>query len=272
MCEVDGRKVVVTAGDFTVRGGSGGGTHGGLGEELSASERALEWRLPYVRLLDAAGGSVRSFEDLGRTYLPDGNSFTYPEIELMNVVPCVSAVMGAAAGIGALHTNLAHWNVMVAGTQVFPGGPPVVKAALGIDITKEELGGPQVHTQVSGVVDNLAAHRARGDRDDPRLPVVPADERRRAGAEARAVRPGRPRPGRAARARPEGSATDPRRPPADRAGRRRGLVLRDRAALRPGPDHRVGAHRGPSRGDHGQRPAPPRRGDRRRRRARRRPG
>ena len=40
-------------------------------------ERALEWRLPYVRLLDAAGGSVRSFEDLGRTYLPDGNSFTH---------------------------------------------------------------------------------------------------------------------------------------------------------------------------------------------------
>ena len=75
---VDGRKVVVTAGDFTVRGGSGGGAHGGLGEELSAAERALEWRLPYVRLLDAAGGSVRSFEEIGRTYLPDGNSFTYP--------------------------------------------------------------------------------------------------------------------------------------------------------------------------------------------------
>ena len=100
---------------------------------------------------------MRSFEEIGRTYLPDGNSFTYPEIELLNVVPCVSAVMGAAAGIGALHTNLAHWNVMVAGTQVFPGGPPVVKAALGIEITKEELGGPQIHTQVSGVVDNLAA-------------------------------------------------------------------------------------------------------------------
>jgi methylmalonyl-CoA decarboxylase subunit alpha len=100
---------------------------------------------------------VHSFEDLGRTYLPDGNSFTYPQIELMNVVPVVSAVLGAAAGIGALHTSLAHWNVMVAGTQVFPGGPPVGKAALGLDITKEELGGPQIHTQVSGVVDNLAA-------------------------------------------------------------------------------------------------------------------
>jgi len=157
MCLVDGRKIVVTAGDFTVRGGSGGGDHGGLGQEPSASQRALEWRIPYVRLLDAAGGSVRSFEEIGRTYLPDGNSFTYPEILLMNTVPVVSAVLGAAAGIGALHTNLAHWNVMVEGTQVFPGGPPVVKAALGLDITKEELGGPQVHTIVSGVVDNYAA-------------------------------------------------------------------------------------------------------------------
>src|SRR5438067_12561182 len=52
MCLVDGRKVVVTAGDFTVRGGSSEGHHGGLGTELSAAERALEWQLPYIRLLD----------------------------------------------------------------------------------------------------------------------------------------------------------------------------------------------------------------------------
>src|SRR4051794_33971169 len=160
MCRIDGRKVVVTAGDFTVRGGSGSGSHGGLGEELSASQRALEWRLPYVRLLDAAGGSVRSFEEIGRTYLPDANSFSHTDVSLLNAVPVVSAVMGAAAGIGALHTNLAHWNVMVDNTQVFPGGPPVVKAALGYDITKEALGGPHIHTRVSGVVDNFAATEA----------------------------------------------------------------------------------------------------------------
>ncbi|MEO5898958.1 MAG: carboxyl transferase domain-containing protein [Ilumatobacteraceae bacterium] len=157
MCTVDGRKVVVTAGDFTVRGGSASGSHGGLGEELSASQRALEWRLPYVRLIDNAGGSVRNFETLGRTYLPDANSFTHTDVSLLNAVPVVSAVLGAAAGIGALHTSLAHWNVMVDNTQVFPGGPPVVKAALGYDITKEDLGGPQIHVRESGVVDNLAA-------------------------------------------------------------------------------------------------------------------
>src|SRR3990172_4097772 len=70
-CQIDGRKVVVTGGDFTVRGGSGG-AGGGLGSETPSNRRALEWKLPYVRLLHAAGGSVRSFEEIGRTYLPDG--------------------------------------------------------------------------------------------------------------------------------------------------------------------------------------------------------
>jgi acetyl-CoA carboxylase carboxyltransferase component len=154
---IDGREVIVMGGDFTVRGGSAGGAHGGLGTELSASERALEWRLPYVRLLDAAGGSVRSFETLGRTYLPDGNSWTHVDVQLLNVVPVVSAVLGSVAGLPALHAVLAHFNVMTKqNAQVFPGGPPVVKAATGTEITKEELGGPDIHVRQSGVVDNLA--------------------------------------------------------------------------------------------------------------------
>lgn len=154
---VDGRKVVVMAGDFTVRGGASDGHHGGLGEELSASQRALEWQLPYVRLIDAAGGSVRSFETLGRTYLPDANSFTHTDVALLSTVPVASVVLGAAAGIGALHASLAHWNVMVEGSsQVFPGGPPVVQAALGVEIDKEALGGAHIHTRKSGVVDNVA--------------------------------------------------------------------------------------------------------------------
>ena len=156
-CRIDGRKVVVSGGDFTVRGGSGGGSSGGLGTEMAANRRALEWRVPYVRLLDAAGGSVRSFEEIGRTYLPDGNSFTWPDVQLLRAVPVVSAVLGSVAGLPAVNACMAHFNVMVKGTsQLFPGGPPVVKAALGYDITKEELGGWEVHTRQSGVIDNLA--------------------------------------------------------------------------------------------------------------------
>ena len=154
---LNGRRVVVTAGDFTVRGGSGGGA-GGLGSEPSASRRAFEARVPYIRLLDAAGGSVRSFEEMGRTYLPDGNNYTQVEVQLLQVSPVVSAVLGSVAGLPAVNACIGHFNVMVKGiSQLFPGGPPVVKAALGYEITKEELGGEQIHVYESGVVDNLAA-------------------------------------------------------------------------------------------------------------------
>lgn len=155
--KLDGRKAVVTAGDFTVRGGSAGGAGGGLGMESPANLRAQAWRLPFIRLLDAAGGSVRSFEAIGRTYLPDGNIWSAVDVELLSQVPVVSAVMGSVAGLPAINACLAHFNIMVKGTsQLFPGGPPVVKASLGYDISKEDLGGDQIHARVSGVVDNLA--------------------------------------------------------------------------------------------------------------------
>jgi methylmalonyl-CoA decarboxylase subunit alpha len=156
MCRLGGRKVVVSAGDFTVRGGSAGSS-GELGGELGANRRALEWRIPLVRLLDSAGGSVRSFEQIGRTYMPDGNVWTAVDVRLLRAVPVVSAVMGSAAGLPAVNACMAHFNLMLRGVgHVFPGGPPVVKAALGYDVTKEELGGEAIHVHESGVVDNLA--------------------------------------------------------------------------------------------------------------------
>jgi methylmalonyl-CoA decarboxylase subunit alpha len=159
-CLLDGRKVIVTAGDFTVRGGSAG-TRGGLGQEPASNVRAREWRIPYVRLLDAAGGSVRSFEEIGRTYLPDGNIWAAIDVELLSCVPVVSAVMGSVAGLPAINACLAHFNLMVKDkSQLFPGGPPVVKAALGYDITKEDLGGDHIHVKISGSVDNLADDEA----------------------------------------------------------------------------------------------------------------
>ena len=155
-CRLDGRKVVLSGGDFTVRGGSGA-AEGGLGMELASNKRAQEWRIPYVRLLDASGGSVRSFEEIGRTYLPDGNIWSAVDVQLLSEVPVVSAVMGSVAGLPAINACMAHFNLMVKDTsQLFPGGPPVVKASLGYDISKEELGGDKIHTKVSGVIDNLA--------------------------------------------------------------------------------------------------------------------
>src|SRR5262245_57761602 len=159
-CLLDGRKAIVTAGDFTVRGGSAS-SRGGLGHELASNVRAREWRLPYVRLLDAAGGSVRSFEEIGRTYLPDGNIWSAIDVDLLSCVPVVSAVLGSVAGLPAINACLAHFNLMLKDkSQLFPGGPPVVKAALGQDISKEALGGDHIHTRISGSVDNLAEDEA----------------------------------------------------------------------------------------------------------------
>lgn len=156
-CTIDGRKVFVSASDATVRGGSGGGIHGALGMETGVTTRALEWRLPLVKLLDSAGGSVRSVEEIGRSYLPDGNSLVAPEVRLLNEVPVAAAVLGPVAGGPAVNAALSHFSVMVDGTaQLFVGGPPVVKAALGLEVSKEALGGARVHAYDSGVIDNLA--------------------------------------------------------------------------------------------------------------------
>ena len=155
---LDGRRVVLNAGDFTVRGGAADAAVGNKGGY--AQRMACEWRLPYVRLLDAAGGSVRTFEQIGRTYIPVSSST--PGIErLLCTVPVVSAVLGSVAGLPAVEACLSHFSLMVKDiSQVFPGGPPVVKAALGYDITKEELGDERSQIYEAGVIDNLADSEA----------------------------------------------------------------------------------------------------------------
>jgi len=157
LCTLNGRKVVITAGDFTVRGGAADATI----FKGDAAKLALDWRLPLVRLLDASGGSVRTFEQIGRTYIPDANPSSTLAVRLLCVAPVVSAAMGSVAGLPAVEACLAHFNLMVKGTsQVFPGGPPVVKAALGYDITKEELGGEEVVAYEGGTIDNVAENES----------------------------------------------------------------------------------------------------------------
>lgn len=152
--KLDGRRVVVNGGDFTIRGGAADAAIGNKGR--FTEDLALEWRLPYVRLLDATGGSVRTFEKLGYTYIPD-NPGSLTAMRLLQVVPVVSAVMGSVAGLPAVQACLAHFSVMVKGTsQVFVAGPPVVKAAFGQKITKEELGNEKIQAYQSGVINNVA--------------------------------------------------------------------------------------------------------------------
>ncbi|HJP36994.1 MAG TPA: carboxyl transferase domain-containing protein [Gammaproteobacteria bacterium] len=153
-CRVDGRKVVLSGGDFTVRGGS---AEAAVADKRGHAEGiAMEWRFPYVRLLDATGGSVKSFEKMGRTYIP-GKPGPAKPWDMLSIIPVVSAVMGSVAGLPAVEACLAHFNLMVKGTsQVFVGGPPVVKAALGYDIPKEGLGNEEIQVAGNGVIENLA--------------------------------------------------------------------------------------------------------------------
>src|SRR5439155_6985275 len=75
--------------------------------------------------------------------------------ELSGLVPMVCLVLGASAGHGALTAPLSDFVVMTEGASFFTAGPPLVKAAIGEDVTKEELGGPDVHVVASGVAHNV---------------------------------------------------------------------------------------------------------------------
>jgi acetyl-CoA carboxylase carboxyltransferase component len=151
--QIAGRRVVVSGEDFTIRGGSSEATSP---EKWQWAERlALEMRLPIVRLVDTAGGSVRLLEQAGATKIPG-----YPNLntsQMMGFVPIAAAALGPVAGLGAFRVVTSHFSVMVKGTsQIFAAGPPVVEPATGEKVTKEELGGSMIHAHGSGVVDNEA--------------------------------------------------------------------------------------------------------------------
>ncbi len=151
---IDDRRVVVGGDDFTVRGGA---ADGAIGFKLIYGERmALDLRLPLVRLVDGTGGggSVRTLDQMKRTYVP-ANPGMDVMTTLLSTVPVVSAALGPVAGLGAARVVFSHFSVMPRKTaQVFVAGPPLVRRGIGQDVDKEELGGSHIHARVSGAVDN----------------------------------------------------------------------------------------------------------------------
>ena len=150
---INKKKVAVSIDDFTIRGGSSEAT---IADKWLYIERyALEMKMPLLRLVDSAGGSVKLLEKMGFTKVPGYPS--WPQFQLMGEVPVVGIALGACAGLGAIKVGYAHFSVMVKGTsQVFAAGPPVVKAAMAEGLDKEELGGWRIQTRDSGAVDNAA--------------------------------------------------------------------------------------------------------------------
>jgi acetyl-CoA carboxylase carboxyltransferase component len=151
---IGGRRVVVGGDDFTVRGGAADASIGG--KQAYAEKMARELRLPMIRLVDGTGGggSVRTLIASGRTYIP-ANPGWETIVASLSEIPVIAAALGSVAGLGAARVVTSHFSVMVKGTsQLFVAGPPVVEAAFGTPVTKEELGGSHIHTHGSMAVDN----------------------------------------------------------------------------------------------------------------------
>lgn len=153
---IAGRKVALHVDDFTIRAGSSEAT---IADKWIYIERlAHQLRMPLIRLVDSAGGSVKLLMQLGGTKIPEYPS--WPANELLKTVPVVGVALGACVGQGAVKVLSSHFSVMVKNqAQVMAAGPHVVRQAYGQDIDKNELGGHKVHRK-SALVHNEAVDEA----------------------------------------------------------------------------------------------------------------
>jgi acetyl-CoA carboxylase carboxyltransferase component len=156
---LDGRPVVISGDDFTVRGGSADATI--PGKTTIAERMAADLRIPIIRIIEGSGGggSVKTIEMKGYTNLPgglDGNSDRYKLLaDNMGIVPIVALGLGSVAGLGAAQVSASHYSVMTKSTSaMFVAGPPVV-ARIGDkrNLDKQALGGWQIQCEAGAVDD-----------------------------------------------------------------------------------------------------------------------
>src|SRR5687768_15575849 len=152
---IEGQECVIVANDATVKGG----TYFPLTvkKHLRAQEVAEQNNLPCIYLVDSGG----AFLPLQDEVFPDrehfGRIFFNQARMSAKGIPQIAAVMGSCTAGGAYVPAMSDETIIVKGTgTIFIGGPPLVKAATGQDVTAEELGGADVHTRRSGVADHYA--------------------------------------------------------------------------------------------------------------------
>jgi 3-methylcrotonyl-CoA carboxylase beta subunit/propionyl-CoA carboxylase len=155
IARVSGREVVIVANDATVKGGTYYPIT--VKKHVRAQQIALDNRLPCVYLVDSGG----AFLPLQAEVFPDrehfGRIFFNQARMSAERIPQVAVVMGNCTAGGAYVPAMSDETIIVNGTgTIFLGGPPLVKAATGEEVTAEELGGADVHTRVSGVADYFA--------------------------------------------------------------------------------------------------------------------
>lgn len=202
---IDDRAVVATADDFTVRGGA---ADAAIHRKFAMAEQmAHEMGLPLIRMIDGTGGggSVKSLEQMGFTYVPFVPGWEHV-VKNLETVPVVALALGPCAGLGAARLVASHYSVMVRGlAQVFTAGPKVAEGIGEEPRDNEALGGADIHTR-NGVIDDEAeteleafdkaraflsylpsSVRVRAPRAEPELPrngpdkallsIVPRDKR-----------------------------------------------------------------------------------------------
>jgi len=145
---IEGRPALAGAEDFSLLGGSIGA--GGTAKRHRIAELAMQERVPIVMILDGAG------HRLTETAHGRAPNDLLALADLSGHVPMVCLVLGASAGHGALAAPLSDFVVMSEGAAMFTGGPPLVKAATGEEVTKDELGGPAVCAEIAGTAHNVA--------------------------------------------------------------------------------------------------------------------
>ncbi len=152
---VEGVDCAIVANDATVKGGTYYPIT--VKKHLRAQEIALENRLPCIYLVDSGG----AFLPLQDEVFPDREHFGrifYNQAQLSSRgIPQIALVMGSSTAGGAYVPAMSDETVIVRGTgTIFLGGPPLVKAATGEEVSAEDLGGAEVHTTTSGVADHYA--------------------------------------------------------------------------------------------------------------------
>ncbi|MFK4034752.1 carboxyl transferase domain-containing protein [Nonomuraea wenchangensis] len=152
---VSGRECVIVANDATVKGGTYYPMT--VKKHLRAQEVALHNHLPCVYLVDSGGAFLPKQDEV----FPDrdhfGRIFYNQATMSARGIPQIAAVLGSCTAGGAYVPAMSDEAVIVRGQgTIFLGGPPLVKAATGEEVTAEELGGGDLHARVSGVTDHLA--------------------------------------------------------------------------------------------------------------------
>ncbi|MBN2283592.1 MAG: acyl-CoA carboxylase subunit beta [Deltaproteobacteria bacterium] len=152
---IAGRTVCVYAQDTTVRGGSIGPMHGF--KMYRTIEWALDMGVPCIGILDSPGARVPDMDSrsvFGEAMEKHGGAVFYPNTQASGLIPQISAVMGSCAGISVYSPALTDFIYMVDGqSHMFVTGPAIVGVVTGETVTKDELGGAEMHCRKSGLAD-----------------------------------------------------------------------------------------------------------------------